>query len=77
MGRIRYCQQYPDLFAGLPADQVWSVEQTLANGRLEGWGPGPPGCRGSDRACVGPADADRVRGPGSGVGQLPGLVPAV
>lgn len=39
MAHVRYSQQYPDLFAPLTADQVWAIEQTLANGRLEGWDP--------------------------------------
>lgn len=37
---IRYSVQHPDLFAPLSAAQVRAVEQTLANGRLEGWDPG-------------------------------------
>jgi hypothetical protein len=36
---VRYSQQHTDLFAPLTADQVWAIEQTLANGRLEGWDP--------------------------------------
>ncbi len=36
---VRYCEQHPDLFAPLTATQVWAVEQTLANSRLEGWDP--------------------------------------
>jgi len=39
MAHVRYSQQHPDLFAPLTADQVWAIEQTLANGRLEGWDP--------------------------------------
>lgn len=39
MGHVRYCEQYPDLFVPLSAEQGWAVEQTLANGRLEGWDP--------------------------------------
>jgi len=36
---VRYSEQFPDLFAPLQASHVWAVEQTLANGRLEGWDP--------------------------------------
>ncbi len=39
VAHIRYSEQFPDLFAPLTADQVWAIEQTLANGRLEGWAP--------------------------------------
>lgn len=39
MEHVRYSAQYPDLFALLSAELVWAVEQTLANGRLEGWNP--------------------------------------
>ena len=39
MVHVRYAEQFPDLFAPLTADQVWAIEQTLANGRLEGWDP--------------------------------------
>ena len=39
MAHVRYSQQYPDLFAPLTDAQVWAIEQTLANGRLEGWNP--------------------------------------
>jgi len=39
MSRLRFSEQFPDLFAGLPAARVRAVEQTLANGRLEGWNP--------------------------------------
>ena len=39
MERISYQERDPDLFAPLGADQVWAVEQALANGRLEGWQP--------------------------------------
>lgn len=61
MAYVRYSEQNPDLFASLTADQVWAIEQGLANGRLEGWDP--------DRSDV--ADLidqslpDRVRSPGS------------
>lgn len=34
-----FSQQYPDLFVGLAAEQVYRAEQILANHRLEGWDP--------------------------------------
>lgn len=36
---ISYEEKFPDLFMGLSARDKWVVEQSLANGRLEGWQP--------------------------------------
>ncbi len=36
---ISYEEKFPDLFVGLSARDKWVVEQSLANGRLEGWRP--------------------------------------
>ena len=39
MAEFSFEPQYPDLFAGLAADEKWMIEQALADGRLEGWQP--------------------------------------
>ena len=35
----RYEQRWPELYAGLTAEQRSHVSGVLANGRLEGWSP--------------------------------------
>ena len=39
MAEFSFEPLYPDLFEGLSERDKWVVEQSLANGRLEGWHP--------------------------------------